>query len=456
MMKEFDLIIIGGGPAGYNAAERAAANGLKVMLVEKDRLGGTCLNAGCIPSKVFINSAKLYEQALSAKSYGVDASAHGIDHEKVVARKKSVVSKLVSGVGTQLSSAGVEVICDSGYITGRTDNGIAVNVGEQSFLSKNLLICTGASALLPGIPGLEEAYHAGYVLTNSEIFDLPKIPESLVIIGGGVIGIEMATYFNAAGAKVTIVEALDHIVGDNDDEICRLLLGDLKKAGIEVKLSTTVERIEGKQLSCVGKDGQRELIACEQILCAVGRKPRIDDFGLENLHVYTERGAIVTDERMRTNVPGVYAAGDVNGKTMLASTAYREGEVAVNNICGTKDRMNYSHIPSLIYSLPEVAAVGYTQSQAKKQGINAKCVKTSLLMSGRYMAENEKGKGFCKLVIDADKNTLIGVHIIGGYAAENIYAAALLLDTQLDVSKAQKTVFPHPTVVEVIREGLFA
>lgn len=454
-MNNYDLIILGGGPAGYNAAEKAALRGLKVLLAEKESLGGTCLNSGCIPSKVLIKSAKTFEDASKAANYGIELSVGRLNHKTVVDRKKRVVSTLVSGVGAKLKKAGVETINAEGRIVKRSSGGFTVSIGEQLFEGKNLLICTGAEALLPGIPGLRKAYDEGFVLTNREIFDLAEPPKELAVIGGGVIGIEMAVYFNYAGSHVTILEALDRIATDNDPEISIILRAELKKKGIDVKTLCRVTELADNSLSYTDEKDSQSTLSCDAVICAIGRKPRIENLGLENVGVYIENGAIVTDDMLRTNVPGIYAAGDVNGKVMLASTAYREGEVAVNNICGVKDRMDYTCIPKLIYSLPEISSVGLTAQQARERGLKVREIKTSMLMSGRYLAENDGGCGICKIVADEDKNTVAGVHMIGGCAAENIYTASLLVGTELNIEKIKKTVFPHPTEVEVLREAIF-
>jgi dihydrolipoamide dehydrogenase len=273
-------------------------------------------------------------------------------------------------------------------------------------------------------------------------------------MGGGVIGLEMACYFATVGVKVTVIEMLDKIAGPTDKDICDLLMKTYKKVGMEFKLSAKVLEIGADRVVYEDKDGKHEL-SCGKVLLSAGRRANVAGAGVENIGVITERGAVVTDRMMRTNVPNVYAVGDCNGKLMLAHTAYREAEVAVNNILGKRDTINYDSIPSVIYTTPEVASVGLTKAAAEKQGLNVKEVKLPMMYSGRYVAETMNGDGFVKLVLDKDKDRLVGVHLVGNYASEMIYGAAMMLDTELPPERLKKFVFPHPTVCEIIREALF-
>ena len=453
-MERYDLVILGGGPAGYNAAERAAHGGLKTVLIEKNALGGVCLNEGCIPSKTLLNSAKMYDHARHSEQYGVTAQGVTIDHEKVVARKCKVVKTLVTGVAGKMKRAGVKVVSCNGEILGKTENGFEVKAGDEVFAGANLLIATGSTAVVPPIPGLREGLENGFVVTNHEIFDLKAIPTKLVVIGGGVIGLEMASYFNSVGSEVTIIEMLDHIAGETDRDISKLLLDDYQKKGVTFKLGCKVTGVEkGKVL--YEENGAKAEAEADVVLCSIGRRAVTAGFGLENLGVYLERGAIKTDEQMRTNIAGVYAAGDVNGVSMLAHTAYREGEVAVNTILGKPDRMRYSAIPGVIYTNPEVASVGETEASAKQKGYDVGVVKMTMRASGRYIAENEGGNGICKIVYDKQYRRVLGVHMIGGYPSESIYGAGMMIETEMRIADLKEIVFPHPTVCEVIREALF-
>ena len=454
----YDLIVLGGGPGGYNAAECAAHAGMKTLLIEERALGGVCLNEGCIPTKTLLNSAKLYLGALHSEAFGVTVSGASLDHKKVVERKGKVVKTLVSGVAAKMRGAGVEVVSASGKITGKSADGFTVEAGGKAYTATKLLICTGSEAVIPPVPGLREGYADGLCLTNREILDLDTVPEKLVVIGGGVIGLEMASYFAAAGSEVTVVEMLNKIAGPTDADISKILQKNLEKMGIKFMLGAKVTAVSGKVGAGVVEveaDGKAEKLPATLVLVSTGRRARTKDIGLETVGVLTERGAIVTDDSGRTNVPGIYAAGDVNGKLMLAHTAYREGEAAVNTMLGKKDTVDYRSIPSVIYTKPEVASVGETLESAKKQGFNASEHTVTLKYSGRYIAETEGGDGIVKLVIDDDHRTILGVHMIGSYASEIIYGAASYVAEKKRVEDVRKLVFPHPTVCEVIREGMF-
>ena len=450
----YDLIILGGGPAGYNAAERAGSAGLKTLVIEERALGGVCLNEGCIPTKTLLYSAKIYDYAKHGKDYGVTFGSAEIDHAFVVERKNKVVKQLVSGVGAKMKKAGVEVVNATAYIKGRDANGFTVVAADKEYVSKQLLICTGSSAALPPIDGLSDSLKSGFALTTREVLDLKAIPKTIVVVGGGVIGLEMASYFNSVGSKVYVLEMLDHIAGATDREISELLKKEYAKRGVEFILGAKVTSIKNNSVS-YEKDGKENVIDADYALVSIGRRPRTQGIGCENIGLKLERGAIVTNEYGKTNVPGVWAAGDVNGKSMLAHTAYREGEVCINNILGKKDRINYNSIPSVIYTNPEVASVGETSESVKEKGIDARVETLTLKYSGRYIAENEHGAGILKIIINNKHNNIIGVHMIGSYASEIIYGAAMMVETEMRVTDVQKLVFPHPTVCEVIREAMF-
>lgn len=452
----YDLIILGGGPAGYNAAERAAHSGMQVLLIEERALGGVCLNEGCIPTKTLLNSAKIYESALHGADYGVTVSGTTIDHAKVVDRKNKVVKTLVSGVGAKMRGAKVTVVNGTGCITGKNPDGFQVRCGEAVYQGKRLLICTGSEAAVPPVEGLREAVTAGFAMTNREILDMRTVPEKLCVIGGGVIGLEMASYFSTVGTQVTVVEMLDKIAGPTDKDISAVLQKNLEKKGIRFLLGAKVTSVSSdrKTVTCES-DGKSVAIDCDAVLVSTGRRARTAGIGLEKAGVLLDRGAVVCDDRGRTSVPGIWAAGDVNGRSMLAHTAYREGEAAVSDMLGIADRVDYLAIPAVIYTKPEVGTVGDTVESAAKRGVQATEHTVSLRYSGRYVAEVEGGDGIVKIVVDDAHKTIIGVHMIGSYASEIIYGAAAMVAARQRVSDVQKLVFPHPTVCEVIREGMF-
>ena len=450
----FDLIVIGGGPGGYNAAERAAEKGLKTCVVEERALGGTCLNEGCIPTKTLLYSAKIYDYSKHCTEYGVEFTGASIDHAKIIDRKDKVVKTLVGGVGMKMKKAGVEVITATATILGKTADGFKVQAGDKEIEGKRLLICSGSEATLPPIDGLKDSLANGFALTNREILDMKEVPATLLVVGGGVIGLEMVSYFNSIGSRVVVLEMMDHIAGPTDREISEMLKKEYEKRGVEFILGAKVTSIKDGKIT-YELDGKVNEIAGDKALVSIGRRARTAGLGLEKIGVLTERGAIVTDEFCKTNVPGVWAAGDVNGKVMLAHTAYREGEVAVTNMLGGKDRVDYNSIPSVIYTNPEVAAVGETTESAKAKGYNVEIRTLPLSYSGRYLAENEGGKGFMKIVVDKDHNKILGFHMIGTYASEIVYGAAMMVGKEMRLSEIQKFVFPHPTVGEVLREAIF-
>lgn len=453
-MEAFDLIVLGGGPAGYNAAEKAAAAGLKTLVIEKRALGGVCLNEGCIPSKALLYSAKIYDYCSHGDKYGVTTTGAAIDQKKVIARKAKVVNTLVSGIGMKMKKLGVKVVNAEGKILGRGADGFRLEAEGETYTGKNLLVATGSAPVVPPIPGLREGLETGFVMTNREVLALEEIPKELVVIGGGVIGLEMASYYNSVGSHVTVVEMLDHIAGNTDREISSILQNNYKKKGVEFKLGCAVTAVGDGKVTFT-ENGKEVSVPANKVLCSIGRRAVTAGFGLETLNVELERGAIKTDECMKTNIAGLYAAGDVNGKSMLAHTAYREGEVAVNNILGKRDRMRYNAIPGVIYTNPEVASVGETEQSAKEKGYDVECVNLSAMFSGRYVAENEGGDGIVKVVVDKKYNRILGVHMIANYASEIIYGAAMMIETEITVDNLKEIVFPHPSVSEVIREALF-
>ncbi len=454
-MEKFDVIVVGGGPGGYLCAERAAQGGLKAAVVEKRWMGGTCLNEGCVPTKSLLYCAKQYAAARHGADYGVHAEQVAIDHAKVVQRKNQVVKTLVNGVKSTMRSHGISVYVAEAKVLGRDANGdFLVQAGDTQLTGKRLVVATGSVTAVPPVPGLKEGLESGFVVTNREILDLTELPKKLVCMGGGVIGLEMACYFASVGVPVTVIEMMPKIAGATDQEICDTLMRTYQKEGMEFKLNAKLLEVGKDSVTYEDADGKHTLI-CDKMLLSAGRRANIQGLNLEALQVETNRGAVVTDRHMCTNVPGVYAVGDCNGKLMLAHTAYREAEVAVNHMLGIPDEMRYEAIPSVIYTNPEVACVGETQQSAEAKGMRVKMVKVPMMYSGRYVAETLNGDGFCKLVYDLDHNRLVGVQMIGAYASEMIYGAALMLETELPLSQLKKLVFPHPTVSEVIREGLF-
>ncbi len=447
----YDIGIIGGGPAGYVAAERAGQKGLKVVLFDKKKLGGVCLNEGCIPTKTLLYTAKLYDNARDGGKYGINCSEVTFDFAKIMQRKNKVVTKLVAGVGAAMKKYGVEVVNAPATIEERAGDFIRIKANDQLFDCKNILLATGSEALIPPIKGLVREE----VMTNREILEIKAVPGSLTIIGGGVIGMEFASFFNSMGCKVTVVEMLDNILGPTDRELSTMLLQEFTKKGIVFHLGSKVTEIRGKEV-IFEKDGVSNSVVSDEILVSVGRKPVVTGYGLEKLGVEVVKGGVKIDERCRTNIPNVYAAGDITGFSLLAHTASREGEVAVNNICGLDDRMRYNAVPSVVYTNPEIASVGLTEEEARKNNIPYKVRTLPMAYAGRFVAENEGKNGLAKILVGEKYNEILGVHMIGNPSSEMIFGAAIMIEMEMRIGDVQEIIFPHPTVSEILKETVFA
>lgn len=446
----FDLAIIGGGPGGYVAAERAGVKGLNVILFEKNALGGVCLNEGCIPTKTLLYSAKLYDNAKHCDKYGINVQGVSFDYGKIIARKDRVVKKLVVGVSAKMKVHNVAVVKGEAQILGRSKEGIEISCNGETYRASNLLICTGSEAVIPPIPGTKEA--GDTILTNREILSLQEQPKSLVIIGGGVIGLEFASFYNSLGTVVTVVEMLPEILGGMDAEISKMLRDLYAKKGVTFHLSCKVKEIKGNEVVYIAANGETASVTGEKILMSVGRRAVTKRFGLENLGVELAGNAIKVNNKMKTNIPNVFAAGDVTGFSMLAHTASREGEVVVNNLTGRRDAMRYNAIPGVVYTNPEVASVGLTEEQAKKEGVDYIIAKLPMTYSGRFVAENEGGSGLCKVLTGAKYGEVLGVHLIGNPSSEIIFGACMAIEQEMTFGELEEVVFPHPTVSEMIRE----
>lgn len=444
------MAIIGGGPAGYVAAENAGAKGLKVVLFEKRELGGVCLNEGCIPTKTLLYSAKMYDHATGGKKYGITAGEVIYEYKKIADRKTKVVRKLVAGIRMKMEAHNVEVVHGEAFINSGDENAVSISCGEQTYEAARLLICTGSEAFIPPIPGIEGNTS---VLTNREMLALTEAPESLVVIGGGVIGMEFASFCNSLGIPVTVIEMLPEILGGMDKEISGMLRAIYAKRGIRFCMQCKVTRIEGNIVHFTDAEGNEQQAEGDKILMSVGRRPVLSGFGLENIAVETERGIKVNDT-MQTSMPNVYAAGDVTGFSLLAHTASREAEVAVNNMLGIEDRMEYNAIPGVVYTNPEVSSAGLTEEQAEKAGIEYKLYKLPMTYAGRFVAENEGQTGLCK-VIASKEDKVLGVHMLGNPCSEFICAACMAITNGLGIEQLRRTVFPHPTVSEILKEVVF-
>ena len=451
-MDKYQIAIIGGGPAGYTAAEAAGKAGMSVVLFEKNSLGGVCLNEGCIPTKTLLYSAKTYDGARHAAKYAVSAENVGFDLPKIIARKQKVVRKLVLGVKGKLTAHGVRIVTGAAEVVDKNH----VRCGEEVYECDNLLLCTGSETFIPPIAGVDAVPY----WTHCDALDNKELPQSLTIIGGGVIGMEFASFFNSLGVQVTVVEMMDEILGGMDKELSALLRAEYAKRGVKFMLSTKVVSLalaeDGSgqvQVNYENAEGAGSVVA-ERLLMSVGRRPVTKGFGLENLELQkTERGSIVVDEHMQTSLAGVYVCGDLTGFSLLAHTAVREAEVAVNHIAGREDAMSYRAIPGVVYTNPEIAGVGETEESLQRKGIACRVVKLPMAYSGRFVAENEGVNGVCKLLI-ADDDTILGAHVLGNPASEIITLAGMAIELKLTVAEWKKIVFPHPTVGEIFREAL--
>ncbi len=444
---KYDLAIIGGGPAGYTAAERAAQGGLNVVLFEKKALGGVCLNEGCIPTKTLLYSAKLYQQALSGAKYGIAAEHVAFDYAKICARKTKVVRKLAAGIRAKLQQ--VTVVQGEASVK-NADEIVEIDCGGQLYEAERLLICSGSETALPPIKGIE----LGHFWTSREALQATEVPESIAIVGGGVIGMEFAGLFSAFGSKVTIVEMASEILPGIDAEIAALLRAEYEKRGVAFHLGARVLELQPQMVKFADETGENEL-AAQQILLCVGRRPNVQNLGLEPLCLERFRNGLKVDEQMRTSHPRIYAAGDVTGFSMLAHTAVREAEVAVNHILGIPDAMTYDAVPGVVYTNPEVAGVGVTEAALQSAGAVYSVKKLPMTYSGRFVAENEGGNGLCKLIFDAE-NRLKGAHLIGNPASELVATAALAIEQKLTVDVLAKLIFPHPSVSEILKETLLS
>jgi len=443
---EYDVAVVGGGPGGYVAADRLAVRGFRVVLIEEAQLGGVCLNAGCIPTKALLHAAKLYTQALSASKYGVEIRSARFNWSAAQARKNSVVANLRDGVAYQMSRRGVTVVSGRARVLDRQ----TVEVGEVRCRAQSLILATGASPFRPNLPGVD----LPHVQTTTELLSCEKLPKHLVILGGGAIALGLASIFGLVGVNVHVVEAGAQLLPTLDSELTAMLAQELANQNVVLHLNTQVLAITPKAVQCRQPDGAFSLPADAVLLC-LERRPNVDGLGLERLDLDYSDDGIRVDEQMRTNVPNVYAVGDVTGLSMWAHSAARMGEVAAATIAGRRDRFRLAHVPTVVYTYPEIASVGLTEQAAKAQGLSVKTARLPFSVNGRFTIEHEGRRGLCKVVVDADTRVLLGVHMIGAACSEQIFGAAAMLEDEFRLEDAQQVVFAHPTTAEIIRDTLF-
>lgn len=448
---KFDIAIIGGGPAGYTAAERAAAGGLKTVLFEKKAMGGVCLNEGCIPTKTLLYSAKILDTIKSSSKYGINVSdTPSFDMKKMISRKDKTVKMLTGGVKMTVTSYGVTIVEHEAIITGEEASVIHIASNGETYEVTYLLVCTGSDTVIPPIKGLAEVDY----WTSKEALESIVLPQTLAIIGGGVIGMEFASFFNSMGVRVRVIEMMPEILGAMDKETSAMLRADYTKRGINFYLNTKVTEVSSTGVT-VEKDGKSSVIDGDKILVSVGRKANMNKVGLDKLNIELHRNGVKVDEHLQTSHPRVYACGDITGYSLLAHTAIRESEVAINHILGIEDQMNYNCVPGVVYTNPELAGVGKTEEELTAAGISYRVQKLPMAYSGRFVAENEQGGGLCKLILDDDLR-IIGCHMVGNPASEIIAIAGIAIQRGYTVDEFQKSVFPHPTVGEIYHETLFA
>ena len=444
---KYQLAIIGGGPAGYTAAEAAGKAGLSVVLFEKNSLGGVCLNEGCIPTKTLLYSAKVYDYARHAAKYAITVPEASVDLPKIIARKQKVVRKLVLGIKAKLTAQGVTIVSGEAFIVNKNE----VKCGEETYECNHLLLCTGSETFIPPIPGVENVDY----WTHRNALESKELPASLTIVGGGVIGMEFASFFCSLGTKVTVIEMMDEILGGMDKELSAMLRTEYAKKGIKFLTSTRVTGLskaeEGIIVTYENAEGGGS-VTSEKLLLSVGRRPVMKGFGLENLNIeLTERKCVKVDEHLQTSVPGVYVCGDLNGVSLLAHTAVREAEVAVHHILGKEDAMSYRAIPGIVYTNPEIASVGASEESLQKENVVYRSLKLPMAYSGRFVAENEGVNGVCKVLV-AEDGTVLGASMLGNPASELIVLAGMAIEDGKKVENWKRYVFPHPTVGEIFRE----
>lgn len=457
MSEKFDLAILGGGPGGYIAAERAGARGKKVLLVEEGPIGGVCLNEGCIPTKTLLNSAKLYRHALESESFGVKAEGVTYSLTDAMAWKNKVIETLRKGISATMKRFGVEVVSGRGRLVG--PGALAVNGTE--YRADNVLVSTGGRSVVPPIPGAD----GPAVVTSGPLLQITEMPSRVVVVGGGYIGMEFASYFAAVGAQVTVIEMLDEIIPFMEPDLAKVLRTSVK--GVTYHLGSRVLAIEGAAGGKAdagatvrfAKDGREDSVEADIVLISAGRRPNVEDCGFEKAGLDFDRKGVRVDEFMRTNLPGVYAAGDVTGKSLLAHSASRMGEVAVNTMFGTeggyKDRMRYHAVPWVVFTEPEVAGCGLTESQAREEGRDVESVSLSMKVSGRYLAEHPKERGTVKVVVERGSEKILGVQMLGSGASELVFGASIMIETELRGRDIREVIFPHPTMSEVLRDAMW-
>jgi len=451
-MSEIDVVIIGGGSGGYVSAIKAAHLGLKAVLMEKDKLGGVCLNRGCIPTKALVSTAELLNHLQRAEEFGIQVKDYSFDFPAIMKRKDLIAQRLSSGVEQLMKINRVRVVRGEGQIIEPGKVEITDTAGEKEVINtKNIIIATGSSVMKLPLLGIDSEG----VITSDEALSLSELPSRMIIIGGGVVGIEFAGIFRALGVEVTVVEMLPRILLPIDEEIARRLTQLQRRKGIEILTDCKVKGIkknnQNLEVLVSTTDGEKRLES-EKVLLAAGRVPELGNIDVQRLGIELDKKAIKVDEKMRTNIPGIYAVGDVVGKIMLAHVASREGIVAVENIADKETLMDYKVVPNCVFSMPEVASVGLTEEEARKENNNIKVSKFPFIASGKALSMGEI-EGMVKIIADGDTLELLGLHILGAHASDLIAEGALALSMEATAFEIVNTIHAHPTLAETIAEA---
>lgn len=447
----YDIAVIGGGPGGYVAALRAAQLGAKVCLVEEKELGGTCLNVGCIPTKTLYKAAHLLKEIRGAAAFGVVAEKTAVDAAKLMAYKNGVVRQLVQGVAHLLKKSNVAVMAGKAAFVDKNTLRIGGAGGDKQVSAQKIIIAAGSANAVPKIAGIDGAN----VIDSTQALSLAKIPASLAVIGGGVIGCEFATIFSALGANVTVIEMLPHLVAGVDADCQAYLAKAMQDQGIDLRLACRVETIggaAGKKKVSYTAGGVAGEVTAETVLVAIGRKPNSGGLALEAAGVATNKGWVKVNKFMETSVAGIYAIGDITGEQLFAHAAYEEALTAAEGAMGKRREVNYRAVPKAIFTIPEIGSVGLTEAEARQQGYDVLAAKFPLQGNGKALIDGEAG-GFVKVVAEKKYHEILGIHIVGPHATELTGEAALAINTEARLEDVVDTIHAHPTVAEAIKEA---
>ncbi len=442
----YDVIVVGAGVSGYTAAIRLAQLGAKVCIVEKDAIGGTCLNRGCIPIKTLLHDAALLSLIKRSNNFGINVGKISFNFSTMMQRKDTTVNRLVKGIGYLLKAHKIEIIKGVGKIIKLNTVEVTSSDKKIELIGKYIIIATGSEPNRPKWIKFD-----GQIITSDESLNLSAIPESIMVLGGGAIGCEFASLFSSLGSQVKLIEIMPQILPTEDDDVVSKLTQIMKSNGIEIYTKVKVEGLISERGSMVGKLSSGEQIMAEKVLVAIGRLPSTRYIGLENIGIKTEQGKILVNDRLQTNVPWIYAVGDVIRGPMLAHKAYFDGVVAAENIIGRDRKIDYDSIPNCIFTLPEIASIGMNERDAEKK-LQIKVGKFMFAANGRAQSLDQT-EGFVKIIAEVGTEKIIGAHIIGPQASELINEMALAVKNKLTISNLTNTLFAHPTLSECIKES---